>query len=909
MPQFAYIEALFFANASTMKLRTALSSFTFLSLFTILAFTIDDDPFAALLQKMEAYNNKYPQEKVYLHLDKPYYAVGDDIWLKAYVLNANTSKPSELSAILHVELINEKDSLKKQIRLPLVAGLSWGDFRLPDSLSEGNYRIRAYTQWMRNMGSEFFFDKTIKIGNSWANSVFTNTTYIFSQQNQSEKVDATITFKDKKGNPYALKDVSYAVELNFRNQAKGKAITNEQGEVHLSFINSQPSIYKSGKIVTTISLPDNQKVVKDIPIKATSNAVDVQFFPESGNLVENLPNKIGIKAVNASGLGEDISGIIADAEGTQVTAFNTQHLGMGSVVINPQSGKTYVAKVKFKDGSEKNIALPKSMPVGYILSANVTSENLVAKVMMSESLLGKGQLKVVTQHNGGVYFISKSSSDKQIFTVTIPKKDLPSGIIQLTLFSADNLPVGERLVFIKNAADMISTVISPAKTSYQKKEKVDMNLQATFADKPVQGSFSVAVTNTSSVTPDEENETNILTSLLLTSDLVGYVEKPNYYFLKSDTQTQQHLDNLLLTQGWRRFIWKNVINDLAPIIRYQAEKALKISGVITTYGGKPIVKGKVSLFSSSGGFFATDTLTDDQGRFSFGPMTFNDSTKFIVQARNAKDKKHVEIKLDITDPQIITKNKNSGDIEINVNEAISGYLRKSSNFFDELTSRGLLEKTITLKEVSIVERKDVIKGSSNLSGNADAVITAEQLQNCVTLSQCLMGRVAGLIIRGGIPYLMRNGNTPMHITLDGMQIDPDMLDNINVADVEGIEVLKSIGNTAIYGMNGGGGVLVITTKRGGGFTNMSSFVPGIITYSPKGLYMPRQFYSPKYDIPNSSADSRTTIYWAPHIATDENGKGQFSFYNSSDPGTYRVVVEGIDMSGNLARSVITYEVK
>ncbi|WP_316792959.1 TonB-dependent receptor plug domain-containing protein [Pedobacter frigoris] len=892
-----------------MKLRIALPLLSIFAFFTILAYTADDDPFTALLKKLEVYNEKNPQEKVHLHLDKPYYAIGDDIWFKAYIINAQTSKPSDLSGILYVELINEKDSLKKQVRLPVIAGLTWGDFKLPDTLSEGNYRIRAYTQWMRNMGTEFFFDKTIKIGNSWANSVFTNTNYSFSKQNQTEKIDAKIRFSDKDGNPYVQKDVSYEVELNFRNQAKGKATTNEQGEINISFLNTQPSIYKSGKIVTTIYLPENKKVIKNIPVKATSNAVDVQFFPESGNLVENLPNKIGIKATNASGLGEDITGTVVDNDGTEINTFGTQHLGMGSLIVNPQPGKVYTAKVKFKDGSEKTINLPKSLPSGYILTTNNSSDNLTAKVLLSENLVGTSELKLVAQHNGNVYFVSKTSSSKQIFITNIPKKDLPSGIIQLTLFSGDNTPLCERLVFIKNPDDNIKTSISSSKTTYQRKEKVDIDIQAAVADKPVQGSFSVSVTNTASVKPDEENETNIFTSLLLTSDIVGYVEKPNYYFLNSDSKTQQDLDNLLLTQGWRRFIWKNVINDLAPIIRYQPEKALKISGILTTYGGKPVPKGKISLFSSSGGFFATDTLTDEQGRFSFEPMSFNDSTKFIVQARNAKDKKHVDIKLDVTDGQIITKSKNNGDIEINVNEALSGYLRKSSSFFDELTKRGLLEKTITLKEVSIVEKKDVVKNSSNLSRNADAVITAEQLQNCTTISQCLMGRVAGLIFRNGIPYLMRNGNTPMHITLDGMQIEPETLDNINVTDVEGIEVLKSIGNTAIYGSNGGGGVLVITTKRGGGFSSASTFVPGIITYSPKGYSIPRQFYSPKYDVPNSATDSRTTIYWAPHISTNESGKGQFSFYNSNESGTYRVVVEGIDMAGNLARSVYTYEVK
>jgi TonB-dependent Receptor Plug Domain./MG2 domain. len=875
------------------------------------AYKADDDPFSALIKKLEAYIEKYPQEKVHLHLDKPFYAIGDDIWFKAYVVNAQTGKPSTISNALYVELISEKDSVKKQIKLPVISGFTWGDFKLPDSFTEGNYRIRAYTQWMKNAGTEFFFDKTIKIGNSWANNVYTNTSYAFSKQNTAEKVDANIRFTDKKGVPYAQSDVSYEVQLNFRSLAKGKAVTNDQGEVNISFLNTQPSLYKSGKIIATLTLPDKKKMIKEIPIKATSNAIDVQFFPESGNLVESLPNKIGIKAVNASGLGEDVKGSIIDNDGQEVTQFSTQHLGIGSFILNPQPGKTYAAKVKYKDGSESTINLPRVLPSGYIITVNSNTENVVAKVLLSPDLIGNGELKLVAQNNGNVYFISKAASQKQIITTSIPKKDLPSGIIQLTLFSARNTPVAERLVFVNNVKDRITTKVSTDKESYARKEKVNVNLQADFAEKPAQASFSIAVTNTTSVKPDEENESNIFTTLLLTSDLIGYIEKPNYYFLHDDQKTQQDLDNLMITQGWRRILWKNIINNAGPNIRYEPEKSLKISGVVTSYGGKPLPNSKVSLFSSSGGLFAIDTLSDAQGRFNFDNLIFNDSTKFIVQARTAKNKKSVDIVLDVVSGQIVTKNKNTGDIEVNVNEALSGYLKQSENYFDDLTKRGILERTILLKEVNIVEKKNPAKNSSNLNGagNADAIITTDQLQYCTTLSQCLQGRVAGLIIRNGTPYLMRNNGTPMSIVLDGMQMEGDFLDNINPMDIETIEVLKSAGNTAIYGSRGGGGVLVITTKRGGGYSSASTFTPGIIPFSPKGYYTPREFYSPKYDAPDNRPDYRTTIYWNPNIVTNESGKAAFNYFNSDEPGTYRIVIEGMDMLGNLARTVYTYEVK
>lgn len=182
---------------------------------------------------------------------------------------------------------------------------------------------------------------------------------------------------------------------------------------------------------------------------------------------------------------------------------------------------------------------------------------------------------------------------------------------------------------------------------------------------------------------------------------------------------------------------------------------------------------------------------------------------------------------------------------------------------------------------------------------------------CFNLVQCLQGRVAGLIFKNDVPYLMRNGNTPMQIILDGMNVEADFLTSIQPADVETVEVLKSIGNTAIYGSRGGGGVLIITTKRGGGSMNYSRYSPGIITYVPKGYYSARQFYSPQYTPGNTEqgADKRSTVYWNPHIPTDANGSAKFNFYNTDEAGVYRVVIEGINVEGHLARKVYTYEVK
>lgn len=878
---------------------------------SLTAFVIADDPFAALLKKLEEFTKNYPQEKVHLHLDKPFYAIGDDIWFKAYVLDVKTSAPTTHSKILYVELFDEKDSLKRQLKLPMQSGITWGDIKLPDTLSEGNYRLRAYTQLMRNAGPDFFFDKTLKIGNSWANKVFVKTDYSYSQEGTNEKVNSTIHFSDKEGKPYVNAEVNYVVDLSARTITKGKAITNANGEINFPIVNTQPSIYKSGKITATLTLPDKQKITKIIPLRTTSTAVDVQFFPESGNLLVGLPIKVAFKAINAQGKGEDIKGIILDNEGSEVTNFESSYLGMGSFYLNPLANKTYQAKVKFRNGAEKTFNLPKAENTGYVLSINNNdTTKVVTKVLITDDLVGKGELNLLAQQNGNVFFSIKIPTAKNLAMVSLPKAELPSGIVTLTLFNSENVPVAERLIFVDNALDKIKVNVTNLNQTYSKRGLMNLDLIGTNDNKPIKGSYSIAVTNASIVEPDLENETNIYTSLLLKSEIKGYIEKPNHYFMANDLKTRIELDHLLLTQGWRKINWKAIANAQPPVNSFQAETDLRVSGMVTTNGGKPIANGKVSLFSSSVGLFAVDTLTDANGRFNFDKLEFPDSVKFIVQARNEKGKRDVLIKLDAIPGQLITANKNTGDIEVNVNEQLKNYLENSDDYFNELTKRGMLNRTIQLKKVEIIGQKKQAENSANLNGagRADAVITAKDLENVTLLSTFLMGRVAGITIRSGQAYA-RQSASPMAIVLDGMNMQDMTLDDINVFDIESVEVLKSIGNTAIYGSSGANGVLVITTKRGGGSSSVR-YSPGIITHNPKGFALTRLFYSPRYDTkPDNKPDLRTTVYWNPSILSDEQGKFKLDYFNTDNPGLYRVVVEGIDIMGNLARKTFTYQVK
>lgn len=902
-----------------MKKSFLLLLFAFSTLL-ISGFIRDDEPLRKILRQLEKYRLGYPQEKVHLHLDKPYYAIGDNIWFKAYVVTAEKNELSDLSKVLYVELINDKDSIKKSLKIPLNMGLCSGDFNLTDSLREGNYRIRAYTTWMRNFGEDYFFDKTISIGNSISNTVLTKVDYSYSKEARGQKVNALINYSDMNGEPLAGKEVNYQIELDFRSILKGKGITDSKGDLQISFINNQPFVLKSGRIMTTIRLDEKRVLSKNFPVKSTSSESDVQFFPESGDLINGISTQVGFKAVSSDGLGIPVSGYISNQNNERIAEFKSEFAGMGAFSIRPNSNDIYTATIRFEDGSEKAFKLPRVKSQGYVLRAdNSDKEELKIRVFTSITAREDDELTLVAQTNGQVHFVSRNKLVSKTFNANIPKSRFPTGILQLTLFSPQNEPVAERLVFI-NHSDFLQIGINSNKAEYSKREKTKLEFNiGTPEGIATIGSFSVAVIDESKVPYDDASETTIISNLLLSSDLKGFIEKPNYYFTDVDQHKIRQLDYLMLTQGWRRFEWKNIMADAYPSLVYRPETNMQISGKVISLSGRPVAGGKVTLFSSAGNVFLLDTLTNANGEFNFDNLYFNDSTKFIIQARNEKDKKNVEIRLDRIPPQLVTKNKNEAMLEVNVNQSILPYLKNSRNQYDELRKYGLISRNIMLEEVKIVEKKQEVKNSTNLNGagRADAVITAAQLENCFDIVNCLQGRIAGIIVMNGMVYSMRSMNSlmgpvPMQVVIDGAYVEPTFLSAINPRDVETIEVLKSSSMTGIYGMRGTGGVLVVNTKRGEINRDYRSFAPGIVSFNPQGFFKGREFYAPNYADPSINPaipDLRTTIYWNPNVVSDSNGNASVEFYNADGTGNYKVVVEGINVQGNIGRQIYRYSVK
>src|SRR6185312_5605548 len=793
-----------------------------LSLVFSLFFCVNAKGQTAAVSKLTALLSGHVSERAYLHFDKPYYASGDTIYFKAYLTLGEKHQLSDMSGVLHVELLNTKNKVDQSIKLQITGGVAWGDFALPDSLPAGNYRVLAYTQWMRNDGN--YFERSIPVGS-----------------------------------------------LNSRGPESG---------IHPK--------------------PMNEKA-------------DLQFFPEGGQLVARITSKVAFKAVGVNGLGLDVHGVVVDNTGAEVSRFASTRLGMGSFYLDPSPGKTYSAKVSFADGSTNTINLPAANASGIALSVdNDSIPKATVKIEANGAYFSENKDKDYTLliYSGGVATTVNLKLDSAVVKLDVLKRKLRTGIATVTLFSPANEPLAERLIFVQNY-DQLNMEVSSDKTVYAKRRKTNISIRAIDRrGEPAAGHFSVSVTDESLVPVDENSENTILTDLLLTSDLKGTIEQPNYYFINMNDKTNADLDLVMLTHGYRRFEWKKLLSNEYPPIAFQPERGLEINGKVTNLFGKPIIHGTVTLIPAKGGQVLS-SVSDDKGMFRFSNLVFNDNTHFVLSAVNAKGRNSTKLTY-FADKPLSIANPNLHQPATVADTAMNTFLAADKQQRDDLIKYGF--KGRMLKQVNIHERKkdDKYETSGMLgAGHADQVIHSDVLAHGGgSVSSTLIGKVKGIHwypTANGLKFIpAQNGsNAPMSVVIDN---SPGDLDDVPVSLVETVEIFKGA-NGAIYGSLDG--VIVVTTKSGGSKARDIASI-GVLPITPVGFYKARAFYSPKYDhqeLAGKQRDLRSTVYWKPELITDKSGSATFGFYNADGTGTYRMIIEGIDNKGNLGRKVYKYKVE
>lgn len=796
----------------------------FFAAFVLLFYTIHPaaQKFETALNMLAA---KHQSEKIYIHYDKEYYVAGETIFFKAYLFS--DGKPSGTSNNLYLQFSDSKGGVVSTKKFPVMGAVAKGSIEVPDSLSQGNYYIRALTPVMLDYDEAFIYNKNI---------------FVFS-----------------------------------------------------------PSAVASA-------------------VKNPVQNISLQFFPESGHLVDGILTVVGFKAVDQWGTPVEVNGIIRTEEGTTIASFKTFHDGIGKVPFKPQAGKKYVADVETGAG-KRTYQLPEVSASG--INLKVQDEKMQdgtkgKKFQLSRSEKDKALFEtlvlVAEINNHLVYENEITFEDYPSVIGHLVTDSLPSGILHFTVFNKDGAPLAERLSFIDNHEYVSNTSVIETKISTEK--RAENNIELSFAD-AIQRSCSVSITDASGSSFNDND--NIWSRLLLTSDLKGYVFNPSWYFTNQNDTTRQAMDNLLLTHGWSRFTWIKILTNQLPENKYSDQPFISISGKVTDEKNKEVQAGGRLNFYLEAEDSTTqnyETPVDATGKFRIDSLLFYGKAKFFYAYTDSKDKaRPALVQLDenflqkITDvsprtkpENVITKNSDGIPAKDEVNSRY-GYVKSRIDEIKEL-ERVTVHAVANKKPIDAVNEKyttGVFRSPGKVNLDNINQPANDKSMNAVDY---IKNRIQQIEIQGGIIVNRKNMSLISgQKWAVGVFIDeaPATVLELRLLRADELALVKfyEAGFVGV-GSNFPGGALAVYTKD----RSNEDLKPDKLSFVEyNGYSISKQFYTPDYtnkDAKQPLSDNRTTLYWNPDVYTDAETKSmKLNFFNNDFSKKFKVVLEGFDAAGKL----------
>jgi hypothetical protein len=766
-----------------------------------------------LSQAFDRFQQTHLQEKIFVHTDKLFYLSGEIIWFKLYTVDAGFFHMSDLSKVAYVEIINKDQKPLLQAKIFLRNGLGNGSLYLPLSVPSGNYKLRAYTSWMKNYGIDCFFEKNITIVN---------------------------TIK----------------KLEPRQE------------------------------------PD-------------SSGYDIQFFPEGGNLVNHLESKIAFRMVDHMGKGVDFEGVLVNQHMDTVASFHPQKFGIGNFLFTPDSQDQYSAIMRLPDSSIITAYLPKIQDDGYVLRISDTSNNRLAVHVRSAGypantidflfIHGRQNIKFARMqmetHNETVFFVDKDSLDE--------------GISRFTLFNYNRQPLCERLYF-KRPRQALFIDLKSDRQDYGKRKKIILEIGTTDqSGKSCDANMSLAVYKLDSLSPADGN--NIFSYLWLSSDLKGHVESPAYYMQTESAELNQATDNLMLSHGWSRYSWEDVLKNNSPAFEFapEMEGHLIAGKVVDKNSGLPVKNIPVYLSSPGKRFQLGNAESNKEGLVWFDMKDFFGTDGIVVQTQNQKDSNY---RIDILSPFS----------EKYPAEKLPEYAPA------EGTEKALLSHSIATQVQNTYSASEIQKfrspeyrDSTVFYGKPDQRYYLDDYTRFNTMEEVMREYIANVELRKrdgrfrlkilNYPYRLFFDKDPL-VLFDGVPVtDIDKIIAFDPLKVKRIDVMN---REYFLGPLVAEGIVSYSTYKG----DLAGYQldPNVIVLKYDGLQPEREFYAPVYDsqdqLDSRLPDFRNLLFWSPDINTSGSGKKQLSFFTSDVKGRFIAVLQGITTSGSPAIQTIGFNV-
>lgn len=879
-----------------------------------------------LAKKLALYQEHYAEEKVYLHFDKTFYEPGESIWFNAYVRDAHTFQPSKKSEVVYVELIAPNGSAEQKLTLIAQEGRAAGDFALAESLKGGLYTVKAYTQWQEN--TNVFFERSITIQKSVLPNLNMQLNFNRKAYGIGDEVAATLDLNTLTKAPLSEHAFTYVVALEGETIQKGKGKTNTMGRANLQF--DLPKNLTSNDGLLNIMLQykgQTESIARSIPIVLGN--IDLQFFPEGGDLVKGVPSYIGFKALNEFGKPADIAGEIVDKEGNVLTSFNSYHQGMGKLALQPEDGKEYFAKITQPANISATYPLPRALNKGYALKVENQNTGGIDMTVFSATT---EPLYIVAQSRNKIYFSKDLEAQEGANKLSISTTEFPIGITQVTLFDSKKIARAERLIFV-NQDKQLQIKVTTDKEKYLPREKVNLTVEVTDERGiPMPGNFSIAVADDKLLNFADDKQGHLLSYMLLESDLKGEIVEPNFYFdnekdptrLKPEVDRKIALDHLMMTQGWRTFKWEEV-SKLQPLAH--AGEQARIAGTVLDAQGNPVEGIEVALVGNN-----KKIVTNAQGKFDIADWKLYNSTNVQVSGKDYFPiTKHLNdynngLAFKLFKKRVITgviKNKQKqpvayaqiraggvaavsadekGKFEITIPDNIEQLI-----IYGEGT--GYENQTIALKEN--VNKVEVVLNQLTLYLEAErsVALASASARGAAKIRRAKKGK------RGHIapppppppaPAMIEEVDEELEELVDKIaEKDGDFDDlgggevdepaDVDVADMEE-EVLDDEEFIEL------GDIIVADRKE---IDNKVNLPQAVGTRYNRVREFPEVHYVEEQAV-GTRTDFRNTIYWNPNVEVGKDGRAELSFFNSDAITQFRVTLEGFSVDGGLGRTEYKY---
>ena len=376
---------------------------------------------------------------------------------------------------------------------------------------------------------------------------------------------------------------------------------------------------------------ESRRTQRNTSVRKVSD-FDVSFFPEGGYLIDGYDCCVAFKALGDDGGSVEVTGVLKNDRDEVVDTLRTLHGGMGCLRFTAHTGERYYAECTMEGGKTERFDLPASNNLACVLRVLQTERDFTVMVQSGRPL-PKG-LRLLVHCRGNLCYFREWNDD--LPSLIFERDKLPGGVLQILLLDKAGNALSERLVF--NRGEELATTDVQIGGTLKQRTKVTLAVAATDPDGgPAAGDFSIAVTDRAAV--PSATSGSIYSTLLLTSELRGTIETPDWYFEGRDAERVAALDALLLTQGWRRYDVPAAVRGEYATPAYPLEVGQEIAGRINKGGlwnrRKKLDRYEMRMIVPRW-HYSLQAPIDKEGRFALNGFDFPDSTLFVLRPAAAK---------------------------------------------------------------------------------------------------------------------------------------------------------------------------------------------------------------------------------------------------------------------------------